>query len=107
MEALWNGQATSLPDKPTIRQWAEQTGAYEKSNVLLESYKEAAIRALSDVEMPNLKGLLRRVIGKIFNELEIKGWCREIEQEHSAETAARRIEAAKEAEHLVAMPKVA
>ena len=106
MEALWNGQATSLPDKPTIRQWAEQTGAYEKSNVLLESYKEAAIRALSDVEMPNLKGLLRRVIGKIFNELEIKGWCREIEQEHSAETAARRIEAAKEAEHLVAMPKV-
>jgi hypothetical protein len=59
------------------------------------------------VETPNLKGLLRRVIGKIFNELEIKGWCREIEQEHSAETAARRIEAAKEAEHLVAMPKVA
>jgi hypothetical protein len=32
----------------------------------------------------------------------LKGWCREIEQEPSAETAARRIEA----EHLVAMPKV-
>ena len=27
----------------------------------------------------NLKGLLRRVIGKIFNDLEIKGWCREFE----------------------------
>ena len=27
----------------------------------------------------NLKGLLRRVIGKIFNDLEIKGWCREYE----------------------------
>jgi hypothetical protein len=49
---------------------------------------------------------VRRVIGEILNELEIKGWCREIEQEHSAETAARRIEAAKEAEYLVALPKV-
>lgn len=46
------------------------------------------------------------MIGKIFNKLDIKGWCRETEQEHSAETAARRIEAAKEAERLVAMPKV-
>ncbi|GEP44090.1 polyprenyl synthetase family protein [Brevifollis gellanilyticus] len=107
MEALWNGTATTLPDKPTIRAWAEETGAYEKSQVLLESYKEAAIRALAEVEMPNLKGLLRRVIGKIFNELEIKGWCREIEMENSAVTAARRIEAAKEAEHLVPEPKVA
>ncbi len=106
MEALWNGQATTLPDKPTVRAWAEETGAYEKSNVLLESYKEAAIRALAEVEMPNLKGLLRRVIGKIFNELEIKGWCREIEQENAAATAARRAEAAKEAEHLVPQPRI-
>jgi hypothetical protein len=29
------------------------------------------------LENPNLKGLLRRVLGKIFNELEIKGWCKE------------------------------
>ena len=35
----------------------------------------------------------------------LKGWCREIEQEPSAETAARRIEGDKEAEHLVSMPK--
>jgi hypothetical protein len=31
------------------------------------------------VENPNLKGLLRRVIGKIFNDTEIKGWCKEFE----------------------------
>jgi geranylgeranyl diphosphate synthase type II len=108
MEALWNGQALStVPDKPTIRAWAEETGAYEKANVLLESYKEAAIRSLAEVELPNLKGLLRRVIGKIFNELEIKGWCREIEQQNTAATEARRQEAAKEAEHLVPQPKLA
>lgn len=42
---------------------------------LLERYKEQAIRSLQDLDNANLKGLLRRVIGKMFNELEIKGWC--------------------------------
>ncbi|MEM7356556.1 MAG: polyprenyl synthetase, partial [Acidobacteriota bacterium] len=44
---------------------------------LLEAYKEEAIRSLRAVESPNVKGLLRRLVGKIFEELEIKGWCRE------------------------------
>ncbi|HAL70399.1 MAG TPA: polyprenyl synthetase, partial [Verrucomicrobiales bacterium] len=99
MEALWNGQATSLPDKPTIRKWAEESGAYDKSTLMLETYKEAAIRSLQEVELPNLKGLLRRVIGKIFNELEIKGWCREFEQKNA--NPELREQAAKAAEHLV------
>jgi geranylgeranyl diphosphate synthase, type II len=47
--------------------------------LLLESYKETAIRSLQSLENANLKGLLRRVLGKIFNDLEIKGWCREYE----------------------------
>ena len=42
---------------------------------LLERYKEQAIRSLANLENANLKGLLRRIIGKMFNELEIKGWC--------------------------------
>ncbi len=99
MEALWNGQATTLPDKPTIRRWAEESGAYDKSTLMLETYKEAAIRSLQEVELPNLKGLLRRVIGKIFNELEIKGWCREFEQKNA--NPELREQAAKAAEHLV------
>lgn len=33
-----------------------------------------------DAELPNLKSLLRRVIGQIFNEMEIKGWCRETQR---------------------------
>ena len=102
MEALWNGQATTVPDRPTIRAWAEETGAHEKAMSLLEAYKEAAIRSLQAVEIPNLKGLLRRVIGKIFNELEIKGWCREFEQKNI--DPAIREEAAKAAAHLV--PKI-
>ncbi len=37
------------------------------------------MRSLAELENANLKGLLRRVMGKIFNDLEIKGWCREFE----------------------------
>jgi hypothetical protein len=53
----------------------------------LETYKEEAIRSLRDLENQNLKGLLRRVIGKIFNDVEIKGWCKEQEQINAAQRA--------------------
>jgi len=105
MEALWNGQPCEKPTNALIRDWSHDSGAYEKATTLLEGYKEAAIRSLQEVEIPNLKGLLRRVIGKIFNELEIKGWCREFEQKNlNPEILA---EAAKAAEHLVAVPQKA
>ena len=55
--------------------------------LLLESYKEQAIRSLQEVDNANLKGLLRRVIGKIFNDLQIKGWCHEFEAQNQAQTA--------------------
>ncbi len=51
---------------------------------LLEAYKEEATRSLWDVDRPNLKGLLRRVIGKIFSDTEIKGWCHEFEARNAA-----------------------
>ena len=54
---------------------------------LLERYKEEAIRTLRDVENPNLKGLLRRVLGKIFNDAEIKGGCKEFEQKNGVASA--------------------
>ena len=84
MEKLWNGELAALPDRATIRDWAEKSTAHEKAMLLLESYKEQAIRSLQAVDNANLKGLLRRVIGKIFNDLEIKGWCREFEVKNTA-----------------------
>jgi geranylgeranyl pyrophosphate synthase len=58
--------------------------ADERCRDLLERYKEEAIRSLRDLENPSLKGLLRRVLGKIFNDTEIKGWCKEFEQKNGA-----------------------
>ena len=62
--------------------------ADQRARTLLETYKEEAIRSLRDLENPNLKGLLRRVIGRIFNDTEIKGWCKEFEATNRRSPAA-------------------
>ena len=42
---------------------------------LMEAYKAQAIGSLMALRNANLKGLLRRVIGKMFNDFEIMGCC--------------------------------
>ncbi|HEY2932513.1 MAG TPA: polyprenyl synthetase family protein [Acidobacteriota bacterium] len=59
----------------------------ERAEQLLESYKEEAVRSLRALDNANIKGLLRRVIGKIFN-VEIKGWCSEFEARNAAGRAS-------------------
>ncbi|MCP4847977.1 MAG: DUF116 domain-containing protein [Verrucomicrobiaceae bacterium] len=80
MESLWKCEIrVGIGCDEKIREIAHTSGADERCVTLLEMYKEAAVRSLADLDNENLKGLLRRVLGKIFNELEIKGWCREYE----------------------------
>ena len=62
--------------------WVVLKGNAETRMIQLkESYKQAAINSLSHLEDASVKGLLRRVVTKIFNDVEIKGWCREFETE--------------------------
>jgi geranylgeranyl pyrophosphate synthase len=61
--------------------------AEERCRELLESYKEEAVRTLPALENASLKGLLRRVVGKIF-KVEIKGWCSEFETRNAADRPA-------------------
>jgi len=79
MTDLWSGKLAGEPTVQEVRELVHRVGADEKCMLLLETYKETAVRSLADLEHPNLKGLLRRIIGKIFNDLETKGWCREFE----------------------------
>ncbi len=77
--ALWQRR---LPDDTTVAEvekFYRELKADERCKELLERYKEEAIRSLRDLENASLKGLLRGVIGKIFNDTEIKGWCKEFE----------------------------
>ncbi len=61
--------------------------ALPRCRELLESYKEQAVRTLPALSHPSLKGLLRRVVGKIF-QVEIKGWCSEFETGNAADRQA-------------------
>jgi geranylgeranyl diphosphate synthase, type II len=75
---LWEGEVGEVT-VAEVRRAVHESGADDRCVMLLESYKETAIRSLAALENANLKGLMRRVLGKIFNDLEIKGWCREYE----------------------------
>jgi geranylgeranyl pyrophosphate synthase len=84
----WTGSG-STDDRERILGAIRELGADTRCQSLLDAYKEEAIRSLADVENPSLKGLLRRIVGKIFNELEIKGWCSERQTGDAADRAAR------------------
>jgi geranylgeranyl pyrophosphate synthase len=75
-------------DRATLRRIIHDSGADERCRTQLERYKELAIRALPELQNPSLKGLLRRVVGKIF-KVEIKGWCSEFEARNAAGGATR------------------
>lgn len=77
IDKWWSGdESVSVRD---VR-WVVLKGDAELRMLQLkESYKQAAIDSLADLEDASIKGLLRRVVTKIFNDIEIKGWCREFE----------------------------
>ncbi len=79
LASLWNRTAGDDLDLAEVLARTRELGAEERSRELLEAYKEEAIRSLWTLENPGVKGLLRRVMGKIFNETQIKGWCNEFE----------------------------
>ena len=82
VERFWRREA--LPeDAAALVQILIDVKAEDRCRGLLESYKEEAIRSLTRIEHSSLKGLLRRVVGKIFS-VEIKGWCREFEARNAA-----------------------
>ena len=84
---LWRREAEKV-DSEEVRSRMVVLGVEDRCRELLEAYKTEAIRSLWELESANAKGLLRRVIGKIFNETEIKGWCNEFEARNAAGRAA-------------------
>lgn len=79
LDRVWSGQEPL--DQERVARLCRELKADERCRHLLETYKEEAIRSLAVLENASLKGLLRRTIGKIFNDVEIKGWCKEHEIE--------------------------
>jgi geranylgeranyl diphosphate synthase, type II len=80
---LWRDCRTSPPAMAAFRSLLGELGVEERARALLEAYKEQAIRTLPVLQNASLKGLLRRVVGKVFR-VEIKGWCSEFETRDAA-----------------------
>jgi geranylgeranyl diphosphate synthase, type II len=77
LEAVWRRTAT-LEQQQDVRLLLRELDVETRCRSLLESYKEEAVRALVGLDNASLKGLLRRVIGKIF-KIQLQGWCSEFE----------------------------
>jgi geranylgeranyl pyrophosphate synthase len=80
LASLWRRVWPAGTTQEQVEALYAELGVTARADVLLGTYKEEAIRSLHDLENANLKGLLRRTLGKIFNDVEIKGWCKEQEQ---------------------------
>lgn len=75
LESLWRGEIH--PDPSEIQNRCLRLGAKEECLRLLSEQKMLAINSLNVLANADLKKLLRRVAGRIFNEIEFTGWCSE------------------------------
>ena len=82
VQRFWTREAAA-DDSVALAQILTDLKIEDRCRGLLEAYKEEAVRSLAAIEHSSLKGLLRRVIGKIFS-VEIKGWCSEFETRNAA-----------------------
>jgi geranylgeranyl diphosphate synthase, type II len=80
---LWRGGRHDASDREAFRALIGELGVEDRARALLEAYKEQAVRTLPPLQHASLKGLLRRVVGKVFR-VEIKGWCSEFEARDAA-----------------------
>ena len=85
-EVIRAGAGGELP--AAVQAIVERYGVLDKAEDLLEAYKEDAIRSLRFLSSPTLKGLMRRIVGKIFGETLIEGYCSEFEARNAASRAA-------------------
>ena len=86
LERAWTRTA-SPEDLQHARELIKEVGAEDRCRGLLDSYKDQAVRSLAHMDNASLKGLLRRVISRIFT-VEVKSWCNEFEARNAAGRAA-------------------
>ncbi len=89
LTALWT-RAKSYDDiAEEVDRIVHERGVTEKAIELREAYTEQATRSLRTLTNATLKGLLRRVVGKIFGDHLIEGYCSEFEARNASGGQAR------------------
>jgi geranylgeranyl pyrophosphate synthase len=94
VERAWRRRC-SQEELDQVRWLLERYEVKKRCQVLQESFKEEALRGLDELQRASVKGLLRRVVSKIFR-VDLGSWCSEFEARNaaggpaSAEVAGRR-----------------
>ena len=84
VDRLWRKQASYGEQRAEIDRILTASGAIQKAHELLSAYEEQATRSLRFLRNATLKGLLRRVVGKIFPRTLIEGYCKEFAARNGA-----------------------
>ncbi|MBA3697301.1 MAG: DUF116 domain-containing protein [Planctomycetes bacterium] len=74
--AAWWRRSDDRPDAVRLRALLDEHGVPDHCRSLLGSFKERAVNSLRNLDNDSMKGLLRRLMGKIFVE-QVEGWCKE------------------------------
>lgn len=82
--SMWRRECDYDKVADQLRQLIARRNVIETVEDLLASYIDQATRTLQPLANPTLKGLLRRVIGRIFGNEPIQGYCHEHENRHAA-----------------------
>lgn len=88
IESLYDRDVSFSEVADDVQAFLERRGVLDKADELMVAYREESIRSLRHLSSPTLKGLLRRVVGKIFGERLIEGYCSEFEARNAASREA-------------------
>ncbi len=75
LESIWHRAAVAPSEVKRLERLIRELDVESRAQELLDYYKNEAIRCLCGLDNTRLKGLLRRVVGRIFNEVEFMGCC--------------------------------
>lgn len=75
LESLWQNQPQSDALRESVAEITARLRVKTIAMKLMETYKHQAVSSLESMEDISFKGLLRRIISKIFNEIDIMGCC--------------------------------
>lgn len=82
---LWTKETSYLDARADVDRILAERDVVQKARELRDAYEEQAVLSLKTLANPTLKGLLRRVIGKIFGDKHlIEGYCSEFEARNAA-----------------------
>ena len=73
VEDVWLGRSDPAHRTDRLRRVMAELNVRDAAERLLGEYRDRAVNALSGLANANLKGLLRRVIGKVFRDIELAG----------------------------------